>query len=97
MLPFCIRLFIAHIRSETLMLLLQQLTSEVFSELKKDAVVALELILKSSSIDFVAVRKLLPLMSDYQLDLLNDEVRAFISIVRRVVYMCHGACLLGYV
>ena len=46
----------------------------MFSELKKDAVVALELILGGVSFDFVAIRGLLPLMSDYQLDLLNDKV-----------------------
>jgi hypothetical protein len=47
----------------------------MFSELKKDVVLALELVLKdSSSLDFAVVRGLLPLMSDYQLDLLSDQV-----------------------
>ena len=54
--------------------MLQQCSSEMFSELKKDAVSALELILKGSTLDFAAVRGLLPLMSDYQLDLLSDQV-----------------------
>ena len=52
----------------------------MFSELKKDAVGALELILQDPSLDFVAIRGLLPLMSDYQLDLLNDKV-SYIYII----------------
>lgn len=46
----------------------------MFSELKKDAVGAMELILEGSTLDFATVRGLLPLMSDYQLDLLSDQV-----------------------
>ena len=75
-----VRLFLRHSRRDSLLLLLQQCSSEIFSELKKDAVGALELVLKGPSLDFVAIRGLLPLMSDYQLDLLDDEV-SYINVI----------------
>ena len=71
---FIARLFLRHSKRDVLLLLLQQCNSEMFSELKKDAVGAMELILKGSTLDFATVRGLLPLMSDYQLDLLSDQV-----------------------
>ena len=71
---FTARLFLRHSRGDVLLLLLQKCDSQVFSELKKDVIIVLELVLKDSSLDFATVRELLPLMSDYQLDLLSDQV-----------------------
>ena len=71
---FAVRLFVRHSRRDVLLLLLQKCDSQVFSELKKDVVIVLELVLKDSSLDFATIRGLLPLMSNYQLDLLSDQV-----------------------
>ena len=85
---FTFRLFQRHSRTCILLLLLQECSLEVFAELKKDAVLALEFILKGSSVDFTAVRGLLPLMSDYQLDLLSDEVSYVVLALRLVDRSC---------
>ena len=77
---FAVRLFQRHIRRDVLLLLLQMCNSQVFYELKKDVVVAMEFILSSSMLDFPVVRGLLPLMSDYQLDLLSDQVSSQLYI-----------------
>ena len=63
-----------HSNRDAALLLLQQSSLGVLSELGKDAVAALEMIIKSSSFNFISVRDMLPLMSDCQLDLLSDEV-----------------------
>ncbi len=96
---FTIRLFLRHSKRDILLLLLRKCDSQMFSELKKDVVLALELVLKdSSSLDFAVVRGLLPLMSDYQLDLLSDQV-SYVHLYdifsgKFVVYHLH-ACIQG--